>query len=197
MGGSPVCARSLNAVPFKRIDARSIHVPLQGKEVGEVGGRVYVYFHDRVHPLAPPLICLAVRQVLLGLLDVVRLEVPEEGEAIAEDGVVADAGLPERLDHLCPDLLVAAHVLFFVPRSDLQNPRILGHPALLILVPPRLMILLWNRPRVGEHTSAPLRASVDPGGTSLCFTSLTSTFVLRYLLSEPIGRSLTTNAGCQ
>src|SRR5919112_563486 len=102
---------------------------------GEVGGRVYVYFHDRVHPLAPPLICLAVRQVLLGLLDVVRLEVPEEGEGIAEDGVVADAGLPERLDHLRPDLLVAAHVLFFVPRPDLQNPRMLGHPALLIFAP--------------------------------------------------------------
>jgi hypothetical protein len=32
---------------------------------------------------------------------------------------------------------VAVHVLFFVPRSDLQNPRILGHPALLIFVPVR------------------------------------------------------------
>ena len=60
----------------------SIHVPLQGEDVGEVGSGVDVYFHDRVHPLTPPLIRLAVRQALPGLLDVVRLEVPEEGEAI-------------------------------------------------------------------------------------------------------------------
>jgi hypothetical protein len=34
---------------------RSIHVPLEGEEVGKLRGGVDVYFHDRVHPLAPPL----------------------------------------------------------------------------------------------------------------------------------------------
>src|SRR5215204_4206763 len=70
---------------------RSIHVPLQGEEVGELGAWVDVYFHDRVHPLAPPPVGLIVRQVLLGLLEIVGLEVAEEGEAVAEDRVVADA----------------------------------------------------------------------------------------------------------
>ena len=129
---------------------------MQGEEVGKVGSGVDVYFHDGVHPLAPPLVGIAVRQVFPGLVDVVGLEVAEEGESVTEDGIVADARRALCFDHLRPDLLVAAHVLFFVPRSDLQNPRILGHPALLISVPPpRLMILLQNRPRVGAHTSSP------------------------------------------
>src|SRR5688572_12660584 len=130
----------------RRPGDRSVHVPLQGEEVREVGGGVDVYFHYGVHPFAPQLVGLAVRQVLPGFLDVVGLEVAEEGEAVAEDGVVADAGLPERLDHFGPDLLVAAHVLLLVPRSDLQNPCILGHLSLLISVPPpRLMITLRNQ----------------------------------------------------
>ena len=65
-------------------------MPLQWKYVGEVGVRVDLHFHDRRHPFTPALVYLAPAQVIDGLLKIVRFEVAEEREAVAEDRVVAD-----------------------------------------------------------------------------------------------------------
>ena len=82
-------------------------------------GSMSTFMMGSIHSLHRWLVSLFARYY--GYLDVIGLEVAEEGESVAEDRVIADAGLPERLDHLGPDLPVAAHVLFFVPRPDLQN----------------------------------------------------------------------------
>jgi hypothetical protein len=79
----------------------------------------------------------AVRDVLCGhvpagRLEVLGLEVAEYLAPVAEDRVVADAGLAERVEHLGPDLLMGGDVFVDPVGLDAQDERpSLGHRYLL------------------------------------------------------------------
>src|SRR5262249_15283694 len=52
------------------------------------------------HRVLPPRANLLLTEVRGSSPEIVRLEVPEDPRAVPEDRVVADAGLPQRLQHL-------------------------------------------------------------------------------------------------
>src|SRR5581483_1938657 len=71
----------------------------------------YALFEELGHRVLPPLGDRLPGEVGRRGFEVVRLEVAEDLVAVAEDGVVADAGAAERVEHLGPDLAVGGDVV--------------------------------------------------------------------------------------
>jgi hypothetical protein len=60
-------------------------------------------------------------------LEIVGLEVAEQGQAMPKNVVVADAGGAQRRGHLRPDLVMTLLVFLLVAGPDFEDPGIAGH----------------------------------------------------------------------
>src|SRR5579862_3377651 len=83
----------------------------------------YALFEELGHRVLPPLGDRLPGEVGRRGFEVVRLEVAEDLVAVAEDGVVADAGAAERVEHLGPDLAVGGDVVVDPLRADTEDER--------------------------------------------------------------------------
>src|SRR5579863_371818 len=104
-----------------------VHVPLLRQQKRKAGTFVDFDLHQGAHRLAPARIDGVLGERGDRLFKIVRLEITKERKAVAEDRIVANARLLQRVEHLRPDFVMALLVFLLAARLHFEHPGVLAH----------------------------------------------------------------------